>query len=299
MRALAEFIMRGRIQASAVALVGNLVPMVSPATVGLVALRKNSAEGLLVMLWAVLPLLVTLYFGSASFPVVVASVVTLVTIIAAAGILKQTLSWPLSLAGSLLVCSALVLLSGTVFSGDVASVSAGVQTLMAKQDMLSETQVSPLELLMAITAMNLGVEKMTPGFVLGFLSWLTVVHGVVSLLLARWWQALLFNPGGFQQEIHGLRFSSPLAMGLAVVALVLYLSSPTLMPWASMVGFPLMLAGIGLIHHSVAVLGLGVFWLVLFYIGLLLVGPLSLVMVGIGFLDSILDFRTRLARYRK
>ncbi len=66
MRALAEFIMRGRAQACAVGLLGNLFPFVSPATIGLVTLRKGSGEGLLVALWAVLPLIVYIYISDSS-----------------------------------------------------------------------------------------------------------------------------------------------------------------------------------------------------------------------------------------
>ena len=40
--------MRGRAQACAVALFGWLLPLVSPATIGLVSLRKDSSEGLIV-----------------------------------------------------------------------------------------------------------------------------------------------------------------------------------------------------------------------------------------------------------
>lgn len=58
MRALAEFIMRGRPQACLVALVGVIVPLIGPASVGLVTLRKGSFEGALVALWATLPFFV-------------------------------------------------------------------------------------------------------------------------------------------------------------------------------------------------------------------------------------------------
>jgi len=57
MRALIEFIMRGRPHACGIALAGYLMPLVSPSTVGLVALKKGPIEGSVVALWAMLPVL--------------------------------------------------------------------------------------------------------------------------------------------------------------------------------------------------------------------------------------------------
>ncbi len=159
--------------------------------------------------------------------------------------------------------------------------------------------MSPFYLVMAVTAANLDVASITVGFVLGFLAWLTVMHVVGSLLLSRWWQALLVNPGGFRAEFHGLRLGSMVASVLMAAVILLHFMSPVLAPWGSMAGFPLLLAGMGLVHHTVAALGLGTFWLVLFYVGLILFGPMSLILVGLGFLDSVVDFRTRIVRLRK
>ena len=58
MRALAEFVMAGRFKAALVALLGNFLPLVSPAAVGLVVLRQGLTEGSLVLLWAILPLVI-------------------------------------------------------------------------------------------------------------------------------------------------------------------------------------------------------------------------------------------------
>lgn len=299
MRALAEFIMRGRLQASLVALVGNLVPLISPATVGLVSLRRNYQDSLLVLLCAAIPLVLTLYAGTASYLIVLTSLTTLVAVLVAAEVLKGTVSWQLTLLAILGLCSAAILVAGTLMPGETERVTSEVQSVMNNLESRESQPASPFHVLMAITALNLAIEKTTQGFVLGFLSWLTVIHVTGSLLLSRWWQALLYNPGGFRQEFHNLRFNSLLASGLMMAVAALHLMSPVLMPWASMMGFPLLLAGIGIVHHTVNAFGLGVFWLILFYAGLIFFGPLSLVLVGVGFLDSFLDFRTRIAKMRQ
>jgi len=57
MRALAEFIMRGRVQAIGVAIVGILLPFFlwfGVAAVGLVVLRKGGSEAFVVLGWGLL-----------------------------------------------------------------------------------------------------------------------------------------------------------------------------------------------------------------------------------------------------
>ena len=44
---------------------------------------------------------------------------------------------------------------------------------------------------------------------------------VLLLMTARWMQALLFNPGGFRTEFHGLRIERHVALGLIAAALPL------------------------------------------------------------------------------
>ena len=58
MRGLAEFIMRGRWQALAVAVLGSgslLFGWISAAAIALVTLRKGTASGGWLVLWAMLP----------------------------------------------------------------------------------------------------------------------------------------------------------------------------------------------------------------------------------------------------
>ena len=93
MRALAAFIMRGRVQASLVALLGNLVPLVSPATVALVTLRRGAADGLLVLMWAALPLVVAVFMIEASDMVIMTSLVGLVAVDIYSEVLRGSLSW--------------------------------------------------------------------------------------------------------------------------------------------------------------------------------------------------------------
>ncbi len=62
-----------------------------------------------------------------------------------------------------------------------------------------------------------------------------------------------------------------------------------------LLGLPLLLGGIGLVHFTVAYYQIGA-PAGSFYVGLVIIGPLSLVLVGLGLLDSILNIRTRLVK---
>lgn len=295
MRALAEFIMRGRLQASLVALAGNLVPLISPATVALVTLRHPLQEGLLVLLWACLPLLAMVMWGDVSPLLAATSLVGVVGVVPVAQVLRQTQSWPLTLAAILTVSGAAM--------GLVASVAGEATTLLLAelQGVLETLKAgdtpqtgSVFHLLMGAMAVGMGLEQASVLFVLGFLAWLTAMQLVASLLLGRWWQALLYNPGGFRAEFHGLRLDRVLAAGLIIGIVACNLGAAELGPWASLLGLPLLLAGLGLVHYTVQFWQLGVQWLVLLYFGLVIFSPLSLVLVGIAFLDSVFDFRARL-----
>ena len=267
MRALAEFIMRGRWQAALVAVLGSLVPLISPAAVGLVTLRRNYQDGFLVLLWAAIPVLATLYLGadSGGYLVVLTSLTILFAVIVGAEVLKGTVSWQITLLVILGLCSLLVVSFGSLMQGEADQVLEEVQVVIGNLDAIKDQPVSSLYLSMAVTAVVLSVEKVTTGFLLGFLSTLTAVHVICSLLLSRWWQALLYNPGGFRSEFHSLRFTPVVASILLLAVVALNFQPPSLAPWAVMTGFPLLLAGVGMVHHAVATMGMGTMWLVMFY----------------------------------
>jgi hypothetical protein len=296
MRALAEFIMRGRMQACLIALVGNLLPLISPATVGLVTLRQRFQDGLLVLLWAGMPLMAALFLEWTSALVALSSLVGLISVIIAGEVLKATTSWQLALVAVLATCLVGVQAVAIPLDAETMAISAQVSALIADQQMVTpDSGVSPFIGLMALTAAGLGVENANAVLVLGFLAWLAGIGAIGALLVARWWQSLLYNPGGFQQEFHGMRFDRLIGCGLMAAVIACNVLAPEYMTWASLFGLPLLLAGLGLAHFVVKSKKLGVVWLIVLYVGLVLIGPLSMVLIVVGFLDSFLNLRSRFA----
>jgi hypothetical protein len=285
LRALAGFIMRGRTEACIVALLGNIFPFVSPAAIGLVTLRKGSAEGVIVALWAVLPLIGTFYFSDGNQLLTLVSVAALLMMVVSANVLRVTASWQWTMMVSVVVGVVTALSFGGLFA---AAIDAFVQDVAEVFAQLAKEQ-------------ELRQAPFVPGrqFILGLMAWMLTLSAIASLLVSRWWQALLFNPGGFQQEFHKLRLDSRFAlMLLAAVIAGLYLPSEY-KPWLQLLSVPLLICGLALVHHSVRVLNGGGQWLALVYFGLVFTGSLTAVLLlTLGFADSILNLRSRLAAFK-
>lgn len=273
--------MAGRFKAALVAFFGNMLPLISPAAVGLVALRHSVADAMLVMLWALLPLIIVLNISDMNALMVWASLLSVLVVVLGALTLRSTASWAWTLLAMVL--------------------SSAVASLLVKLNLAADLEAmraSLLEVFAEVARQQEQVIDLVPSdvFLVGLVAWAVALTAISSLLLARWWQALLYNPGGFRTEFHGLRMNRGAAAILMVGLCTCYILSRDYFTWGNLLGLPLLLTGIALVHHTVAFAQLGSHWLVVFYMGLvLMVGPLSTVLVGLGFLDSLLDFRARLA----
>ncbi|WP_166269244.1 hypothetical protein [Marinobacter caseinilyticus] len=281
MRALAQFVMRGPLQAAGVAAVTTAIPLlfwIGSAVIGLVILRLGLSQGLSIGLWALLPALGWSWFGQDPTALVVLLEVALM-----ATVIRTTLSWE----KALLAGSGLALVTGwllpVLYPGLLNQlVEAGVSFYQQYDPDVAREMGGKLEPVIRKT-MN---ASMAGTFLFA---------GVVLTMLARSWQAGLYNPGGFRKEFHALRLSGPVAIACVVAMFagpVLGLNS-VLVAWVA--GLPLVVAAIALVHGLVGLKGMGVQWLVMFYIALLLLGPsLLLLLLVVAFVDSWLDIRGRI-----
>jgi hypothetical protein len=280
MRTLAEYVMRGRREAVMVSLLGAALPMffwLSAAVVGLVTLRKGAREGLLVMLWALLPALVAAYFGE----IMPAS--ALLGIAVVAWVLRLTVSWPWAL------CTASVL--GLVLGGALLTVGRGYLEQVEK---LFAELVAGIGQQAAQQGGDAAVTISPPGAtdIAGMFGLILSVTLVVCLIIARWWQAALYNPGGFRAEFHALRLDRPQVLGLLLLAFGLGSLGEGYRLWAWVPLVPLLFAGIGLVHALVAARGRGGM-LGFFYAALLVLAPLKQFVVVLAAVDGLVDIRGR------
>ncbi|MBT6057961.1 MAG: hypothetical protein HOG51_07980, partial [Gammaproteobacteria bacterium] len=118
---------------------------------------------------------------------------------------------------------------------------------------------------------------------------------IILLMLSRWMQAALYNPGGFQKEFHGLRVEQKVA--LLLVGLMMLANFEILIPqsWMLYLVLPLMFSGLALVHAVVAAKKLSSLWLAVLY-ALIVLPLIANMIVLLALLDSWYDFRTRLQK---
>ena len=285
MRALAEFVMRGRLQAigvASLAAASSLFAWVGAAVVALVVLRRGPVQGFVVLGWSLLAALaVALWRGD------LGPITALVGAAVAALVLRATVSWPMALAA----CSAigLVVAAGfqTIGSGYVDQLLHALNQLFAEMRKQLPPEQQPM------------LRDPVASQVTGLLGLSTTVSCVISLLLARWWQATLYNPGGFRQEFHQLRLPPLLVTGLIACGVLVTLGGEAYYFWAVLFAVPLVVAGFALVHGAVALKGWQRTPLVILYVTWLFSGWVKALLLLLVVIDSWWDFRGRIARSKR
>ncbi|WNW13132.1 hypothetical protein RRX38_18880 [Pseudomonas sp. DTU_2021_1001937_2_SI_NGA_ILE_001] len=283
MRALAELIMRGRMQAT-LAVVGcaalPLLFWLSAAAGSLVLLRRGFSDAAGILAWALLPALAWWYFGEPRTALV------LVGTLGLAMVLRASESWARVLLASVAWGLLYAVILGAVFREPIEQLAQEIQKHLPAMlgDLYAQMSVEERSRLGALIAPVLN----------GLIATLLQIVSVLSLMLGRYWQALLYNPGGFGREFRALRLS-PVPMLVLVVAMLLGPNFGAHMAMLTpLCSVPLVFAGLSLMHAQVADKRLGKFWLVGMYIMLVvstqLIYPL---LVVLAIVDSLIDFRGR------
>jgi hypothetical protein len=285
MRALAEFIMRGRMQAIFVVAGAAALPMLfwlSAAAGCLVLLRRGLNDALGVLVWAVLPALAWWYFGDPR---------TLLVLLGSLGLallLRSHASWVRVMLCSVGLGLLYVWALGAVFGEPIAALASELQKVLPDALSGAYQQLSVEE--------RGRLESLLAPVLTGLLAALLQIVTLLSLMLGRYWQAALYNPGGFGSEFRALRFPPLLAMSLLVGMLLgpnLGVQLAVLTPLCSV---PLVFAGLALMHGLVAQGRLPRFWLVGLYVTLVLFMQLIYPLLAVlAIVDSLFDFRGRAA----
>lgn len=286
MRALAEFIMRGRMQAIVVVAGSAALPMLfwlCAAAGSLVLLRRGLNDALGVLVWAVLPALAWWYFGDPR------TLLVLLGTFGLALLLRSQNAWPRVMLCSVGLGLLYAVALGAVFGEPIAALATELQKVLP--DMLSQAyqQLSVEE--------RARLEALLIPVLTGLLAALLLIVTLLSLILGRYWQALLYNPGGFGLEFRALRFSPVLAMLLLAGMLFGPSLGVQMAMLAPLCSVPLVFAGVALLHGLVSQGRMQRFWLVGLYVTLVLfmqvIYPLLAVM---AIVDSLFDFRGRASR---
>lgn len=293
MLGLATFVMRSRWSAITaftvfLALGTFVLPILvmACAVVALVTLRNGAVEGFLVV---VIGTLLTSAFAALGSPgshvveaVGVSVGVTAVPVWIIACVLRRQADWPLALAMAALICGIWV----TVVYAMLDSPTAWwTQQLEAE---LAGTQGIP-----AGRDLNDMIAQFAPHMT-GLFGAMLLLFCVAGLMLGRWWQSLLYNPGGFRQEFISLRLTRNHALVLLAFVAIGWFGGESVGLWAADIGSILIamfiFPGVALAHVWANQMPFTSAALAGFYIAIVVIPHMA---AALGWMDSWLDLRKR------
>ncbi|WP_370526893.1 hypothetical protein [Methylobacter sp. BlB1] len=289
---LAAYIMRGRLQAmivaSSLALLSLIMPpvsIVSSASVALVTLRRGAFEGLYVLVCssAAASLLGLFLLGSYQFALLYSMVLWLPV-------------WLISI----------VLREGRHLSLAVEfAVLIGVLGVVGFYLYEAEPAAMWKEALSRMVPPNMPVDEIQrtldvlSHYMTGVAAAGTVFGLLFGLFLGRWWQSVLYNPGGFKQEFLSLHTKPRLAMGSIVVVAVAWASSGALseVAWNMTILLFVLYTCIGtaVLHAVFASMKLGRYLVPMFYLTLFLIPHAMLPVALVGLSDAWMNLRNKIS----
>jgi hypothetical protein len=301
MKTFAKWVMKGRMQAVIVATVlAMLALLVTPlgllsaAVITLTVLRQGWKEGVLVLGSA---LLAIAGLGGLLFQKPLATLLIGILLWAPAAalgaIMGRTGSLRLAIEAAAIAAAAVVLFQYLVLVDPAAFWADALNEFLAMrldEETLAATDAGKFVDLLA-------------GWMAGGVAATWFLGSAASLMLARYWAALLDRPGAFGEEFRQLRFGRWLLLLvplLLLVGVILTGGEPSLIGQLYLIGMMVFLIqGLSVAHGLVAEFGASPAWLVGLYLLLVFVAPQGVTMVAlVGYTDGWLNFRAR-ARARR
>jgi len=276
MSGLAKWVMKKRLNAIIGVMVFCLIPMMfwlAAAILGLVVLRKGVKEGIPVLAWGCLPALVLWVLqGDAT------ALLVLVDVMLLSCLLRSTSSWSWVLLVGSFIAVVSTLLQPLLMTDILNFAVALVQKMMESEGI--EVPAKDLIFDQAVVAVSI----------------LQVVIAILSLFLARRWQAGLYNPGGLRTEFHQLRLPVVFSLVLGGMVLIGESLGGSFSVFSQAAIPALVLPGLALVHGVLAKKEIGVVGLIAFY----LVGFFVLnvyfanILVTLCVIDSFVNIRSRI-----
>jgi hypothetical protein len=289
---LAEYIMRGRMQAmivaSTLAIVSLIMPpvsIVSSASVALVTLRRGAVEGLVVL-------------GCST---------------AIAGVLGFFLlgNYQFVLLYGMVLWGPVWLISIVLREGRYLSLTVEIAVLLGILGVIGfylynpEPAVMWKAMLSQMVPPNAPVEDvqrtldMLSRYMTGIVAAASVFGLLFGLFLGRWWQALLYNPGGFRQEFLSLSTPPRLAIGSILVVVIASLSSGVISEISWNIAILLFVLytfiGTAVLHTVFAAMKMGRYIVPMFYVTMFLIPHAMLPVAIVGLSDAWMNLRNKIS----
>ena len=287
MKPFGAFLMRSRRNAGILAFAFALLPILNWLSIIitlLVTLRKGAQEGVWILSCTLLPLCV-LAFTVGRLAVIYNMLIPILVVWGLALVLRSTHNW----ASVLLIGAGVGVIAIVVLHSYIANIDAWWQHKMLSylQQLSVGINVDTMQQKQTI----LHLSKIATGLQIAVL----LLMNLLWLLLARCWQAILYNPGALRGELQAIRIPRWVSVVLLLVlVMVLLIKQPLLIDLLPVLLLPFMLAGLSLFHFIIAVRKMHWLWLFVFYIALLFAFPyIGMALVLLALVDSGLNLRQR------
>ena len=286
--------MQAMMVASSLALLSLLFPpvsIVSSAAVALVTLRRGGNEGLYVLIFSCLSaaLLGYFLFGNLQFALLYGLVlwlpIWLISIVLREG--KH-----LSIAIQIAVLLGMVGVVGFyLYANDATALWQSVLSVMVQPMLENSPPDAPIdEIKQSIQVFS---QFMTGAIAAG-----TVYGLLFGLFLARWWQSVLFNPGGFREEYLSLRVHPQVAIASLLIVAIAWFSSGIVSEVCWNISILLVVlytfVGTAIVHSAFLETKIKRFAVPFLYVTLVLVPHAIALVVIVGVLDAWLDLRSKI-----
>jgi hypothetical protein len=292
---MASFIMAGRMQAAIFVVLSTLISLLLPplivfsnAAIALITLRKGWQQGILYTLLATATLVVaSLLLKQQASSGLIAGIVTWLPMVLIASALAMTKSWGKTLTLILVLSVAGVLLFHLAHSDAAAywkPVLEQIKPMLQQAYQLSESDLD--------VTINNAAAWMTGTFAATL-----AMIAILSLIIARNWQARLFNPGGFGEEFRQVTIGKQASIALLVGIVMAVLTAHPLIIELIMVGVAIfMFQGLSLAHSIVKQRKMSIRWLIgLYVLMFLLLIQMIVLLATFGLVDNFADFRKKIA----
>lgn len=290
MRGFLEFIMKGRKQALLMALLFVFIPFfgwVTSAIIALVTLRIGILEGLNLVFWTALPAVAMAWTGEPSGLLFNVLAGTLLTWLLAA-VLRYTVSWR-----TVLLMAAAI----GVMAVSVAHITApDLQAWWLTKLEAALTQASKAGMLEVTVPEAAAALKPVTAYITGLLAATFLLVALTNVVIGRWWQAILYNPGGLKNELYQLRLSKVNILAIAALTMLLLVNHALILDSLPVLILPLTLVGLSVVHVSLANMRHSILWLSVFYVFFVLMfRQVAICLALVAVLDSFIDVRKRLS----
>jgi len=288
---MAGFIMAGRIQAAIFIVLSTLISLLIPplivfssAAIALITLRHGWQQGIIYTLLAIATLfIVSIALNQPPGSVLLAGFATWLPMVVIASALAITQSWSKTLQVVLILAMAGVLLfhlshpDAATYWG---SLMEKFKPLLKQSYQLSDSQIEDM------------INNIS-GWMTGTFAATFALISVVSLIIARNWQALLYNPGGFGTEFRQISIGKHAAIVILIGIALAVLSANPLIIELIMVGVVIfMFQGLSLAHAMIKQYQMNTAWLIgLYVLMFILLIQMIVLLATFGIIDNFVDFR--------